>query len=187
MTLLALLAACVSPSPNDDTAYENSGTVSDAVPAVDVTFVEPEADSAHQANGKKVTYYPSQDTYCESQMTLELEVPTSSVVPKIFVGYFSDASGWRNADGAENLDGLDYSETLDVGSSYGQAVSLSDNISATDEEGVYEFNYTPAQDNLVDSFPWQFDLFVAATNGEEYGPTEQWTYQNATSSSDDCN
>lgn len=188
MSLLALLAACVEPN-QDDTSYRNSqdSSSSAAIPAVDVSFVESETDSAHQANGNKVRYYPSQDTYCESQMTLKLEVPTSTVVPKIFVGYYSGSSGWVNADGANNLDGLDYNEILDVGSSDGQAVSLSDNISETDEEGVYEFNYTSAWDNLVDSFPWQFDLYVAATDGNEYGPTEKWTYENSPSSSDDCN
>lgn len=185
MGLLSLLMACAGVNPGD-TADGNYETTSASVPAVDVTFIESESDSAHQSNEKKVTYYPTEDRYCESQMTLELEVPSSAVIPKVFVGYFSDSSGWYDTS-AENLDGLDYGETLDVGASVGQAVSLSDNVSATDEEGVYEFNYTPAQDGLIDSLPWEFDLFVAATNGAEYGPIEKWTYRNASSSEDPCN
>ncbi|MBI4412509.1 MAG: hypothetical protein HY541_08505 [Deltaproteobacteria bacterium] len=76
--------------------------------------------------------------------------------------------------------------SADVGSSYGEAVSISDNIASTDEENVYEFLYIPAQDGLLDNISWDFDLYVATTNGEEYGPAEKWTYQNS-SPSDDCN
>lgn len=186
MSFLTLLAACAGPNTDDTGSEYNDPPSSAAIPPVNVSFIEPENDSAHQSNGNEVKYYPSQDRYCESQMTLRLEVSSTLVVPMVFVGYYSD-SGWTNADGAENLDGLNYSETLDVGSPLGQTVSLSDHISETDEEGVFEFSYTPASDNLVDSFPWKFDLYVAATNGDDYGPAEMWAYENVASSSDDCN
>lgn len=185
MILFDLLAACVGSNP-EDTAYDNSDGPSDSVPAVEVSFIESEEDLAHQLEDpKEIVYVPSQDRYCDSEMTLELTVPQSSnAVPKVYVGYFSDESGWR--DSAQDLDGLDESDTLDVGSSAGVAVSLGGNIRSTSEVGVYEFTYVPAQDDLIDSLTWSFDLFVTASTDNENGPIEQWSYRNI-ESSEDCN
>lgn len=188
MNPFLLLAVACAPG-SDDTAISNGNTSSgtDDIPEVETTFIESETDSAHQLDDpKEVVYLATQDRYCESEMILELTVPEStSVIPKVYVGYFSDDAGWEDSN-AGNLDGLDESDTLDVGSSAGQAVSLSDNIHSTSEAGVYEFFYVPAQDGLIDSLAWSFDLFVTATDGDEHGPIEQWSYRN-TDPSGDCN
>lgn len=187
MNPLLLLAMACAPE-SDDTATTNGYTSStDDIPAVETTFIEPETDSAHQLDDpKEVIYRTTQDRYCESEMTLELTVPEStSAVPKVYVGYFSDDAGWEDSN-AGNLDGLDESDTLEVRSSgRTEAVSLNDNIHSTSEAGVYEFSYVPAQDGLIDSLAWSFDLFVTATDGDEHGPIEQWSYRN-TDPSDDC-
>jgi hypothetical protein len=185
MPFLTLLAACAG-IDLEDTAYENSDATSDSIPAVDVSFVEPENDSAHQLEDpKQVVYLPTEDRYCESEMILELVVPPSTnAVPKVYVGYYSDESGWYGDGG--NLDGLNESDTLDVGSSLGVAVSLGGNIHSTSEAGIYELIYAPAQDGLIDSRAWSFDLFVTASDGDENGPIEPWSYRNA-SPSENCN